>query len=344
MRHLLPMLLLVAACGFGAKTVERDRFNYTTAIAESWKTQMLANIVKLRYMEAPVFMDVQQVLAGYQMEGSASAGWGEDGNIAQGWVLGGSGRFIDRPTITYRPVSGAEFAKSFMTPIPPHAIFFLIQAGFAADYVLPMCVQSINGLRNASGAKSAKGQADNRFVRLVRAFSQAQKLGALGMKVKESKDKGQSTVLFFPTEDMSDEVRAVRTEIGELLRLTGDTREFTVEYSTAPGGGDKIVMLTRSALSIMFELAVQIDVPEEHKAYAVPSPAVNEEIRLVRVESGTSNPGGDAFVSFEYEDHWFWIRKDDLKSKRSFSFLKLLFGFVDKGAPPPPTLLTVPTG
>ncbi|MHC4957013.1 MAG: hypothetical protein ACYTGN_01460 [Planctomycetota bacterium] len=344
MRHIAPLLLLVAACGFGAKTVERDRFNYTTAIAESWKTQMLSNIVKLRYMEAPVFMDVQQVLAGYTMEGSASAGWAEGGNIAQGWAFGGGGRFTDRPTITYRPVSGSEFAKSFMTPIPPHAIFFLIQAGFSADYVLPMCVQSINGLRNASGAKSASGEADDRFVRLVKAFATAQRLGALGMRVEDKKaDKTQSTVLFFPIEEPTPEVVAVRKEIGDLLRLD-DRRDFKVEYSTAPGGGDKIVMLTRSALSIMFELAVQIDVPEKHKAYAVPSPGVNEEIRLVKVHTGDSNPGGDAFVRFEYEDAWFWIRKDDLKSKRSFSFLKLLFGFVDKGAPPPPTLLTVPTG
>jgi len=105
-------------------------------------------------------------------------------------------------------------------------------------------------------------------------------------------------------------------------------------------------MLTRSALTIMFELAVQVDVPEEHsrKGYTVPAPPVDEAIRLIRVHSGTSNPGKDAFVAIQHEDHWFWIRKDDLAAKRTFSFIRLLFGFVDKGAPPPPTLVTVPAG
>ena len=34
-------------------------------------------------------------------------------------------------------------------------------------------------------------------------------------------------------------------------------------YSTGPGGGNSIQMLTRSMLVIMFELATQIDVPAE---------------------------------------------------------------------------------
>ena len=76
----------------------------------------------------------------------------------------------------------------------------------------------------------------------------------------------------------------------------------------------------------------------------MPVPPIDESIRLFRVHSGPSDPGGVGFVRVKYEDHWFWIRKDDLRSKRTFSFLRLLFGFVDKGEPPPPTLVTVAAG
>ena len=53
---LLPVLLLLSACtAIGPPTVARDRFDYVNAMSESWKRQMLLNLVKIRYLDAPVF-------------------------------------------------------------------------------------------------------------------------------------------------------------------------------------------------------------------------------------------------------------------------------------------------
>ena len=105
--------------------VTRDRFDYSGAVAESWKRQMLLNLVKLRYSDAPVFLDVGQIVSGYTLQSTFSAA----GNIfnSSGVVpgvpsssigLGAQGQFIDRPTITYTPLMGERFARSLMTPIP----------------------------------------------------------------------------------------------------------------------------------------------------------------------------------------------------------------------------------
>ena len=58
----------------GPKSVTVDRFDYAAAIGESWKQQTLLNIVKLRYMDLPVFLDVSSIVAGYSMETSGNVG------------------------------------------------------------------------------------------------------------------------------------------------------------------------------------------------------------------------------------------------------------------------------
>src|ERR1700687_730194 len=72
---LLLALLGVSGCGsFGPTSVDRDRFDYIQAIATSWKQQTLLNIVKVRYADTPVFLDVSQVIGSYQLQVGASVG------------------------------------------------------------------------------------------------------------------------------------------------------------------------------------------------------------------------------------------------------------------------------
>jgi hypothetical protein len=65
------LVLLVALTGcthLGPRTVAVDRFDYSSSIADSWKQQTLLNIVKLRYMDLPVFVDVASIVSGYSMQ------------------------------------------------------------------------------------------------------------------------------------------------------------------------------------------------------------------------------------------------------------------------------------
>ena len=101
---LVATVLLLSGCtGIGPGTVTRDRFDYVTSISESWKRQMLLNLLKVRYSDAPVFMDVASVINAYELTGEVNLS-GQVAVIGRGDQfanLGAAGRYSDKPTITY---------------------------------------------------------------------------------------------------------------------------------------------------------------------------------------------------------------------------------------------------
>ena len=156
---MISMWVLVVVCGcagIGPLTVSRDRFDYTAAISDSWKRQMLFNMVKVRYGDAPVFLDLSSVISQYQLAGAVNLGatfssFPSNSPWSTSATLGGTGTYVERPTITYTPVMGDKFARSLMSPVPPPAILSLMQAGYPVDRVFRLLVQEINGVRNRFG-------------------------------------------------------------------------------------------------------------------------------------------------------------------------------------------------
>ncbi|MBI3797380.1 MAG: hypothetical protein HY268_10510 [Deltaproteobacteria bacterium] len=127
----LLVLFLDGCFTIGPRTVARDRFDYSSAISESWKNQTLLNLIKLRYADAPVFLDVTSIINQYTLESQLGLGlsW-LSLPPGDGQAVTGTGRYSERPTISYAPLMGAKFTRSMMTPIPPAALFSLIQANW----------------------------------------------------------------------------------------------------------------------------------------------------------------------------------------------------------------------
>jgi hypothetical protein len=104
----ISLALLSGCTQLGPASINRDRFDYGSAIGESWKPQALLNIVKMRYADSPVFVDVAQIVGGYALQSTVSAGWGHNLGIhgPDSANIGSQGQFTDRPTITYVPQTG----------------------------------------------------------------------------------------------------------------------------------------------------------------------------------------------------------------------------------------------
>ena len=166
----VALSLLGNGCrSIGPNTIPRDRFDYSDAIGDSWKQATLLNIIKLRYLDLPIFLDVAQVVSGYQLETQASVGGGlsSGAQLGDNLALGASGKYVDRPTITYMPLTGNEFLEGFLKPVEPPRVFFMLQSGYAADFILEMSLESLNGLQNRSTAYGARRPADPDFLRVT---------------------------------------------------------------------------------------------------------------------------------------------------------------------------------
>lgn len=354
-RNLAGLLLLAAVlvsggCGtFGPGNLGRDRFDYAEAISDSWKRMMLLNIVKIRYGDSPVFLEVSSVINQYSVEAELSAGlsW-STGLNNDGQSVGGAGRYRDSPTISYSPLMGADFTKNLMRPIPPASLLALIQSGYRADFLFSVCVSAINGIYNRSAARLIQRDADPEFQTLLEATTRIQQAGKIGMRLDHEGKSGE-TVLFFHRE-MTPEVSKDRDEIKRLLGLDPETTEYSLFYGAVNRDGKTLAILTRSMLAIMAEFSALVEVPEIHIQENRASPGIFddadsiEEQRIrVRIHSSADEPE-DAFASVQYRDHWFYIEDMDFRSKRMFTFMLFLFNMVESGTSATAPILTLPAG
>jgi len=340
-------MFLGGCASLGPKTVTKDRFDYTTAIAESWKSQMLLNIVKIRYSDTPVFIDVSSVISQVGIENTVnvSAGWSFP-PMGNNQSISGSTKFGEKPTITYTPLSGEKFTKSLLTPIPPSALLFLIQGGWPVRMLLELCVKGINDLDNRSTAPGFARQEDPEFQTLLALLERMQKSGALGMRVTK-KDNRDASVMTFRRK-VTPEVAKEIADVRRLLGISPDAEEITVTYGSTSTRDDEIAMLTRSIMDIIIEMSSQIEVPAQHVAdkrtYAA-SPEIGQgegqAQPFLRVFASKQKPE-DAFVAIQNRDHWFWVDDRDRASKARFTFLMVLFSLVETGTVTQAPLVTIP--
>jgi len=352
---LVPMALvlpLIASCGsLGPSTVGRDRFDYVSAISESLKQQILLNIVKIRYADVPVFLDVGQVISGYELEGTLSAGGVISNKTAANATgdfvnLSAGGRYLDRPTITYSPLTGADFIKTMMTPFPPGSIMFLIEAGWPVDVMLQVGVQAINGLRNEKGGMHGHS-ADPEFIEVVRLLKKIQIAGGVGFRVQQEKEGQEASMLMFHTRRLTPETVQDIAAVKQLLRLNPEATDIRVTYGADAQSDREIALHTRSAYQVLVDLSMQVAVPPEHIAErrTIALTAIEPEGAaalppLITIHSNAERQT-DPFVQVKYRGYWYWVDDRDLLSKRVFTFLTVLFTLSETGEKIQKPILTI---
>jgi hypothetical protein len=329
----------LAACVFsngcmrtGPYTVTKDQFDYATAIGDAKKQQILMNIVKLRYAEWPVFLEINQVVAGYNWEQTGTATlsleriFAGDTDRAQ---LGYSGRFIERPTITYTPLGGDRFVRSILTPTHPESLLTMIEAGWPADRLVLTMVDSVNGKINRRFMYGTDYPTDPAFIRFVRLLKKIHIASGFTIRTTPSEDQTIVYELCFRPQLLDAETLNELDQVKALLGLNPDTDSYRIVWGSVSEDPNTIAIKTRSIIQVMIAMAMFIELPEEMTRGEVVEykPTLEEDqqklLPLLNIHSGPRSPA-DAFVAVRYQDQSFWINANDLDSKLSLAYLTLM--------------------
>ena len=357
---LIGVLGLLAGCAgrLGPATVSLTRTHYNVAAQETGAEELLLNLVRLRYRDAPYFLQIaslstnMRAAAGLRSEASFVPN-GADSQLLSGTLL-----VEESPTITYTPLVGDRFVTQLLEPVAPEILLLLSHAGWSMDRFLRLFVQEIGGVPNAptaSGPTPSKEPVFEEFLRvaeLLRTLQMRRQLqligGSLGGRGAETPQPTEQGVLlkFSPEAIETDEFRELQGRLG----LEPGREIFELVSGIGARAPHRINLVLRSVLSSMFYASHGIRVPEDDRLAGRVTTTVSRDGdafdwgrvtgSLIEVESG--RPPEPPYASVEYRGHTFWVDDRDLDSKSTFTMLNLVLALQAGELPSGGPILTLP--
>ena len=252
---LLPCLVLLGLIGctsIGPPTLRRDRLDYADAMADASKRETLMNIVKLRYGDTPSMVTVNQLVAGYTLEGRVDLGSG----LPHQHLRPLGRRQLRHRRDLQRSPDGHLHADQGRRFRPGHAEPDSAERAVRdargrerpADLTLGLGVQSINGLSNWTADARGDHARRCRFAEVLELLGELRSDGVLGFRFDTQTGPRTVYLLLEGPEGQPLDPRARR--LLELLGLDPDLRSFPIRFGFGEGRAAEIRIYTRSLIEI----------------------------------------------------------------------------------------------
>lgn len=346
----------LSACttNYGARNVAPSGYEYNNAIAQSKDEQLLLNIVRLRYRDTIVFMDIGSVTTQRQY----LAGVSSENMLPFNGLKAGSSLVIpnvtysETPTISYTPLKGSEFARNLLSPISADTIVLLANSGWSIERLLSCCVQQLGGLTNAPSASgpTPAGLPDNSRFRdaagLLRGLQREEHVYVEQETDEQSGRPETYLVIEAPEGPECDSLRGLLSASGCLMRFRLVERRGDLHDG-------ELLAQTRTVLGALYTLSHAVDAPAAHESagFVTTSEILSPKTgswddflgRQFNVKSAREAPD-NAFVKIFYRDYWFWIDDSDLESKTTLSLMTFLLSLQSAESAGVSPLLTLSAG
>jgi hypothetical protein len=346
---MLAVLVLLGGCTqFGPKALTAGRPLYNIAVQETESQQLLLNIVRQRYRDPVLFLDVTSISSGFNRQASAGL-LGNTGSSNIGGTLGGS--ISESPFITYAPNTGEAFVRQMMTPLDISTLVLIVQAGWSIERTLLIVGESVNELRNTPSDKNPQ-TGYLKFHEVVSSLRDLQRDGKLSLGGQMAKDDAAPRLSLLVAPD------AVKSEpylrVCKAIKVACDGRPLNLRQGIGASiDHETMVLATRSLFSAMYFLSQGVDVPAKDVASGVagsksivaggPFDQAGTGETLFHVHASAEEPEL-ASVKVFYRDSWFYIADNDADSKVTFALVSMMMMLQSGNEAKITPLITLPVG
>ncbi len=314
-------LALSGCVSIGPRGLELSRTEFNSAIQRTDGEQLLLNIVRQRYNDPVMFLEVASVSSSISRSASLNlSGFFPGGGSPESYNGGIGGSFSDSPLVFYSPNTGERFVRQILTPIDLRTISLLLQSGWSIERVLLVAGDSFAGLKNTTA-----GAGDYRvLVDHLRTLQRADQL-SFALETYNNVD----ILAMIPT------ATALATEAYKeacrLMNFPADGRPIRVQLGIGerPDPNSYVFLATRSLYSSFYFLSNGVEAPARDVGDGV--------LQKRRLEGGVFDRGGDLFkvqtaagmpadaaVKVRYRDQWFYIPATDPDSRTTFALLSMM--------------------
>jgi hypothetical protein len=406
--------LCQVGCALGPRALEKSHGLYNESFARVDSEELLLNIVRLRYNDAPAEVEVSAITSQFELTASAEgrpffSTESTNSNIFRSFStvlpdVAASG--TSRPTLSLTPIQSGETIARYMRPVTLEGVIFFAETSWPIATIFRLWLEGMNGLPNAPSASGPTRSFPPEYAEFLRAAQLLQVIQDRGeltfrkVEVEVPGDpiaadrvsgadlvearKGGDEYQLTPDGKFWRLVKRVRklyldispkalntseyNELTQLLNLKSGLTRYEVTQSTVgfidrranAAPADKINLVPRSLVQVIFYIAHGVEVPLEHLTSGLAKPTLEPDGRIFEwqhVMSGLFDVKAVcqkkrpkcATIAVFHRGYWFYIEDSDQATKSTFNLLRparhLDLGSVggDRRTPPGP-VLTLPVG
>jgi hypothetical protein len=181
---LILVICFISGCSMGPKMLKTSTGSYNIMASQSNNEQMLLNLVRLRYLESPYFIQLGSISTSYNfgLSGGAKATI-PDGRVKEMGLISLyegmiGGEYNEYPTFTYVPLQGKEYVEYLVKDMGMEQFAMLKQTNWNLSLMMQLMVKNFGHLHNDSMMDEVSFE---KFINLTKFLSKISMRGDLSI-------------------------------------------------------------------------------------------------------------------------------------------------------------------